>query len=223
MIQGVAFDMDGLMFDTERLGLEAWGYVGRKTGFVMPRDLWVSVFGYTREDIKRVILENLGQDFDYEGNWSLVIDYINNSIERNGTPLKPGLLKLLDYLKENGYRITVASSTPRYRVEYYLKHAGVDSYFEQIVCGDMVRRGKPEPDIYLEAARVMGLEPEDCLALEDSPRGILSAHRAGMRPVMIPDLIAPDEKTLSILYVKLRTLEEVIPLLEADRAGQNDS
>ncbi|MDD4715655.1 MAG: HAD family phosphatase [Oscillospiraceae bacterium] len=217
MIRGVAFDMDGLMFDTERLGLEAWEHVGRAQGFQMPRALWVSVFGMNGEDIRKTILSRLGENFDYDGHWKSIIAYINRQVESGGTPMKPGLKELLDYLKRNGYRFALASSTPRYRVEYYLKHAGVLDDFKTIVCGDMVRHGKPEPDIYLEATYQMGLQPEECMALEDAPRGILSAYRAGLRPVMIPDLIEPDEQTLSLLYKKLSTLHEVIPLLEADR------
>lgn len=222
MIKGVAFDMDGLMFDTEQLGLDAWAYLGAKYGFEMPRALWLSVFGLRFEEIEQVIKAHLGPHFPFAQYWVELKDYIDDFVAASGTPKKPGLVPLLQYLQANGYRLTVASSTPRNRVENYMKHAGVRAYFGEIVCGDMVARGKPAPDIYLKAAQVMGLPPEDCIALEDSPRGIHSAHAAGMHPVMIPDLLLADPETEALLYAKLPSLFDVISLLAKDRlpAGQ---
>ncbi len=96
----------------------------------------------------------------------------------------------------------------------YLKSVGVLDYFDVMVCGPMVENGKPEPDIYLRACELLKLNPSECLALEDSPNGIISAYHAGCKPVMIPDLSQPDEEILCLLYKKLNRLDCVIDLLE---------
>ena len=114
--------------------------------------------------------------------WQIVI------IEENGVEKKPGLDKLLEYLKKHGYKIAVATATDKLRSENYLRSVAVLGYFDIMVCGPMVKNGKPAPDIYLKASELLNLDPSECLALEDSPNGILSAYRAGCRPVMIPDL-----------------------------------
>ena len=129
-------------------------------------------------------------------------------------PVKPGLRPLLAFLRKNGYGMTVATSTDEEKTRYNLAKAGVEGYFAKIVCGDMVARGKPEPDIYLKACEVLGLAPAACMALEDSPAGILAAYRAGMRPVMVPDTVQPDAATEKLLYAKLPALDGVIGLLE---------
>lgn len=214
-IKGVAFDMDGLMFDTEQLGLDAWAHLGQKYGFQMPKALWLSVFGLRIGEIEQVICSHFGPRFPFAAYWEEIKAWIDDTILRSGTPKKPGLVPLLDFLQARGYQMTVATSTPRVRVEHYLAHAGVRQYFGNIVCGDMVSRGKPAPDIYLEAARVMGLPPSACIALEDSPRGIRAAHAAGMHPVLIPDLLPPDPDTEPLLLATLPSLSEVPVLLGA--------
>lgn len=222
MIKGIAFDMDGLMFDTEQLGLDVWAHLGSRHGFEMPRALWLSVFGLRFDEIQDIIKAHFGPSFPFARYWEELKRYVDDFVETGGTPKKPGLVPLLEYLLANGYRITVASSTPRSRVEHYMKHAGVRAYFGEIVCGDMVKQGKPAPDIYLRAAQVMGLPPEQCIALEDSPRGIRSAYAAGMYPVMIPDLLPADPETEALLYAKLSTLFDVIPLLEKTLCRQTE-
>ena len=216
MIRGVAFDMDGLMFDTEQMGLDAWAYLGQLHGFHMPRALWLSVFGMRWPDIQRTIQANLGQDFPFDQYWEELKAYVDQRIAQFGTPIKPGLLELLTFLEKHGYQFTVASSTPRSRVEQYMKGAGVLHRFGPIVCGDMVEHGKPAPDIYLQAAQVMGLPPQECIALEDAPRGICSAYLAGMHPVFIKDLLDLDAQTEPMVSAIVPSLYGVIDLLQAD-------
>ena len=111
--------------------------------------------------------------------------------EKTDLQLKPGAADLLPALKKAGYRLAVASSSPRDMVLTNLGRTGIDSYFDVVVCGDEVSRGKPDPDIFLLAAERLGLLPGDCYVLEDSPNGLLAARAAGCRPVMIPDLVPP--------------------------------
>jgi HAD superfamily hydrolase (TIGR01509 family) len=216
MIKGIVFDMDGLMFDTERLAVEGYAHAGVLTGFYMPPDIIKRCIGLNSENMARLIKEHFPEGFDYPTVRQIMVDYSTDYIEKNGVPLKAGLSELLNYLKHNRYQVTMATSTYRDRAEYYLSKAGIRAYFGEIVCGDMIRNGKPEPDIYLRASRVLSLPPGDCLALEDAPAGILSAHRAGLKPVMIPDLVQPDAQTKSLLCAELSSLTEVIGLLKKE-------
>ncbi|MBO5351842.1 MAG: HAD-IA family hydrolase, partial [Lachnospiraceae bacterium] len=129
-------------------------------------------------------------------------------------PVKKGLYVLLDYLKENGYKLAVASSTSKRGVERNLKSAGVLEYFDAIICGDMVEKSKPEPEIYLKACEALGVEPAEALALEDSRNGLLSAYRAGMKVIMVPDLWEADEEVKAFLWNMCNDLEEVKVFLE---------
>jgi len=217
MIHGVVFDMDGLMFDTERLAMESWIHAGKKLGAKITEALVLQTIGVDWEKTKDIFIGHFGPGFDYRKVREAWQRYVSESIARNGVPVKTGLLELLSYLYGHGYPMTVATSTERARAEACLENAGVRKYFGRIVCGDMIENGKPAPDIYRKAAEVIHTPPEECIALEDSPAGILSAHRAGMKPVMIPDLMQPDEPTAALLYAKLASLCEVVDLLEKDR------
>ena len=110
--------------------------------------------------------------------------------------------------------MAVATATDYARTKLYLSSIGVFSYFSQVICGDMVKNGKPEPDIYQLAVQKLGYEPGECVALEDSPNGILAAYRAGVLPIMVPDLDQPEEKTRQIAFQIVNNLKEVIPILE---------
>lgn len=213
MIKGIVFDMDGLMFDTERLSVRGWAFAGKQMGFDITEAMALKTLGLNIRDTERILRNVLGEGFDFSGAREIKVDYMTSYIERNGIPKKAGLTELLDYLTANHFKITVATSTERERAQYYFEKAGISKYFNKIVCGDMIEHGKPEPDIYLKASEILGVDPDECLALEDSPMGILSAYRAGVKPVMIPDLLQPDEKTSSLLYAKLSTLLDVIELL----------
>jgi HAD superfamily hydrolase (TIGR01509 family) len=213
MIKGIIFDMDGLMFDTERLVIKAWDFAGKQMGYSITKDIVIKTLGLNTENTRRVFIEHLGNNFDFYVFRKIRVDYMTDYIDKNGIPIKTGLIELLDFLKSNHYKMTVATSTEKEKTEYYFKKANISYYFDDIVCGDMIERGKPEPDIYLKASKIIGVAPNECLALEDSPIGILSAYRAGMKPVMIPDLVKPNEETNKILYAKLPTLFDVIELL----------
>jgi len=213
MIKGIVFDMDGLMFDTERLAAKAWTFAGEQMGLDITEAMAIKTLGLNKGDTDRVLSEEVGQAFDSSAARKIRGDYMTSYIENYGIPVKSGLFELLDYLNSNHYKITVATSSDREVARYNFDKAGISKFFNEIVCGDMIERGKPEPDIYLRASEIIGVKPNECLALEDSPMGILSAYRAGLKPVMIPDLLQPDEGTSSLLYAKLPTLFDVIELL----------
>ncbi len=137
---------------------------------------------------------------------------MRDDIEKKGMPVKKGLFELLVFLRERSIKFTIATSSAR-KNGYFLQKAGIAEYFGEIVTGDMISRGKPDPDIYLKACELIGMNPGDCIALEDSLMGIQSAHRAGLKPVMIPDLVPPDAETEKRLFARAGSLLEVIDLL----------
>ncbi|HEX3016983.1 MAG TPA: HAD family phosphatase [Caproicibacter sp.] len=220
MIQAVIFDMDGLMFNTEQLTKDIWDELGKGLGYenvsaVMPETMGV------RLDLSAGIFKrHFGDDFPHA---KFIEEYrvrFDEKLKSEGVPVKPGLFELLDYLKKEGYICAVASSTSRKRVMRYFEETGVTGYFKKIICGDMVEKSKPDPQIYLTAATEIGVEPKDCMVLEDSPNGCLAAYRAGMAAVMVPDQVQPDEKLQSMLFARVDSLKDVIPLLERIRNGK---
>lgn len=213
-IKGIIFDMDGLMLDTEKLLTCFWIKAAGEYGFDMKME---HVLGIRSLAAKYAIpkLQNIfGEDFDYRAIRSRRIELMNDYIKENGIEKKKGLDELLEFLKGK-FSIAVATATDYERTEMYLKKVGVFDYFDKIICGPMVENGKPAPDIYLKAAEELGLPPEECVALEDSPNGILSAYRAGCKPIMVPDLSQPDEETASMLYAKADSLSDVIDILNS--------
>ncbi len=214
LIQGVVFDMDGLMFDTEQLSVRAWEQTSRQLGIPIDREFIVATLGLNLRNSQRVFQTKLGASFDYLHARQIKLAYVTAQIEAQGMPLKAGLLELLDYLRDNRYRMTVATSNEADRTRYYLDKAGIAGYFDRIVTGDMIERGKPAPDIYLKACELIDTAPAACLALEDSPPGIRSASQAGLKAVMIPDLAQPTEEINRLLFARLNNLREVIQLLE---------
>lgn len=192
--KAVVFDMDGVLFDTERLCMESWDMIAGEHGICDMETIFMQCVGRNANDTKTLILNHYGQDFPYDDFCIETSKWFRQQIERNGMPIKTGVRELLDYLREEDYQIGLASSTKKASVISHLTDAGIRDYFSVIIGGDMVEHSKPRPDIYLLACEQMQVSPEETYAVEDSPNGIRSAHAAGMQPIMVPDLIAPDEE-----------------------------
>ncbi|MBQ4529909.1 MAG: HAD family phosphatase [Lachnospiraceae bacterium] len=214
MIKGIIFDMDGLMLDTEKLLLRFWCEAAREFGYPMEKEHVLSIRSLAAKYAIPKLKGYFGEDFDYPKVRSRRMELMNQFIEEQGIEKKKGLDELLAFLKENHYKISVATATDLSRTQKYLKNVGIDFYFDKIICASMVENGKPAPDIYLKAAEELSLPPKECMALEDSPNGILSAYRAGCLPVMIPDLDQPGEETKKLLFGKKDNLEQVIEILQ---------
>lgn len=213
MIKAVLFDMDGLMFDTEQLNMEAWYTAGAEFGVDFPKDLILKSCGRVSRDTKVLFGEYFGPSFHYESCRALQQKHMMELVHNGRLKGKPGLRRLLSFLREQGLKTAVATSSSSARAEEYLRIYGITAFFDAIVGGDMIERGKPDPEIYLKAAEAVGVKPENCLVLEDAPPGLLAASRAGMTPVMIPDLLPPDEHTRAISFRVLPSLAEVPPLI----------
>jgi len=214
-ILGVLFDMDGLVLDSEKLFSRFWREACARFGYHMSYEQSLQMRALSRERGQQTLHRFFGPDADYTAIRETRIDLMEAFIQENGVAVKPGIFELLAYLKERGIRTAITSSSPQERIRSYLGRHGLDTAFDALVSGREVPRGKPEPDIYLRGAEVLGLKSENCLALEDAPAGLLSAYRAECLPVMIPDLDQPDEDTIPLLYAKADSLLDIIPLINA--------
>ena len=217
MIKGVIFDMDGLMIDTEKLLTRFWCEAANLYGFNMTMEHVLGIRSLAAKFAEPKLKGIFGESFDYMAVRAKRIELMNDYIQKNGIEKKKGLDDLLEYLKQNGYSIAVATATDLKRTTAYLTRINIFHYFDKIVCASMVKSGKPEPDIYLKASEELGFLPSECIALEDSPNGIISAHRAGCKPIMIPDLSEPDEELLKICEARLDSLDLVIDYLKSNR------
>ena len=185
--KGVIFDMDGLMFDTENLSSECWVRVGRENNFEITRELIDSTRGLDRRKTKILLEEKFGDTFDFQVFSDRSRQYMDDVIKKQGMPIKAGLLELLEYIRENGLKCAVASSTERERVEYYLETAGIRKYFNTIVCGDKVKRGKPNPDIFRKAAECLQTKCSETAVFEDAFHAAETAKKDGFPVVAVYD------------------------------------
>ena len=213
-VRGVLFDVDGVILDTECLYSRFWMEACHFYGFPMTRGQSLQMRSLNKTAGQEKLQALFGPAADYTTIRQKRIELMDAFVEKEGVAAKPGIYTLLDALDERGIPCAITSSSPQQRLESYLTPLNLYHRFKKVISGYDVPRGKPEPDIYLRGAAELGLPPETCLALEDSPAGILSAHRAGCMPVLIPDQDIPGEDTLSLLYAKADSLADVIALLE---------
>ena len=212
-VRGVLFDVDGVILDTECLYSRFWMEACHFYGFPMTRGQSLQMRSLNKTAGQEKLRALFGPAADYTTIRQKRIELMDAFVEKEGVAAKPGIYTLLDALDERGIPCAITSSSPQQRLESYLTPLNLYHRFKKVISGYDVPRGKPEPDIYLRGAAELGLPPETCLALEDSPAGILSAYRAGCLPVLIPDQDTPGQDTLSLLYAKADTLTDVISLL----------
>ncbi len=210
----VIFDMDGLMLDTERLSVLAFDYAGEKTGLGPVGYMNDRMIGLTWAATQPIWIEEFGERYRAEEFRHYRDEFFAEYFRKYGVPTKPGLHEILAYLKNEGYRLAVASSSSSKSVTNQLKVVGVYDYFEAVICGDMVEHSKPAPDIYRRACETLGKAPVDCIALEDGKNGVLSAHAAGCRVIMVPDMWQPDAEVMAIVLTVKESLLDVIEYLK---------
>ena len=213
-IKAVLFDCDGLMFDTEIIAQQIWRDEALAAGVSLPDDFFTKITGAGGRDLQAYIrsvpgigrlLENMhGKRFDLNFWSSIHTDCLN----------RPGLIELWQWLRENHYLIAVCSSSAREYVTTLIGSVSVPLEYDEIICGDMVKHAKPDPEIFLTAASHLNVRPEQCLVLEDSRQGIMAARTAGMHSCFIPDTIIPDEEMEKAIEFRRETMSEVIGLLE---------
>lgn len=214
MIKGAVFDMDGLMFDTERLVYETWQMMMDELGFKYSLDIFKNTIGLRTDKAESYYNSLYGESFCYKPLKQRSREIFLKRVSSEGVPIKKGLIKLLDFLRENSIKTAVATSTSAQTAHKIIEMAGVYNYFDAFVCGDDVKNGKPHPEVFLKAAEKLGLSPVCCVAFEDSINGIKSAHSAKMKTVMVPDYLQPTQEILPMVDCLCEDLSQSIKFLQ---------
>ncbi len=222
----VIFDMDGVIFDSERVYIEAYKRLAPKYGLTdveAVHKACMDSIGVTRVKTREIFFAYVGHEFDYYA----YREDVQKELNKTDYELKPGVFELFDWLKENGIHTALASSTREVSVRKSLGKVDLIPYFDTLVCGDMVSHSKPHPEIFLTAAERLGADPKDCYVIEDSYNGIRAAHAAGMHPIMVPDILQPDDEIKGLAEVVLPSLFEVKEYLDtrvrcSQRYGRSD-
>ena len=212
-IKTVIFDMDGLMFDTERIAAQAWQETAGQMGFEITEERLRQLRGRNVIGGRKLFRQWYGDRVSYDEGRRRRALYVNRYIEEHGTPVKDGLAVLLDFLETHGYRKALATSSGRDTAVWYFQKAGLEFSFDVSVCGGEAANGKPAPDIFLKAVEKLGLRPGECLVLEDSFNGVRAAAAAGCPVIMVPDLQEADEEIKGLCWKVLGSLKEVVDYL----------
>jgi len=208
---GAIFDMDGLMLDTERPIVPLWIEAGKKYGVDIDPDLVSRTIGLNGGDIRALCLRELGAGFPYDTFHEYLNALIVQEFEK-GIGLKPGLIQLLDHFSALKVPLAVATSSRRESAIWKLRKTGIFDRFAAVAGGDEVKRGKPEPDVFLLAAEKLGQPPSLCVGFEDSPAGLLALHTAGIRSVFVKDVVEPPHEVLSTVWRRCNNLAEAVDL-----------
>lgn len=213
-VKAVIFDMDGVIFDSERIIIELWEDFGEKNNMLHMHDVTIRCVGLNDKATEEVFKEVYGEDYDYRRFQKIISKQYHEMADGGKLPMMIGVREILDYLKDNGYKIALASSTRTEVVSNQLKAANIYEYFDKVVCGDTVTHSKPHPEIFLEAADQLGVDITKVYIIEDSFNGIRAAHAAGAMPIMVPDMIEPDDEMREKAHKILNNLLEVIDFLK---------
>jgi len=209
----VIFDMDGLMFDTEKPFIRFWAELGSEFGYNIPQDIVMRMVGLNNESSRAVMYEEYGEDFPFDK----MVDKLRLLYKKErekGIPHKKGLLTLLDNLTAAKIPMGVATSTRIATATEMLRMAGVLDRFTAVTGGDEIKKGKPDPEIFLLAALRLGAQPSACVGFEDSPAGLAALHAAGIKSVFIKDLIEPPPDILSTVWRKCGDLAQAVQLFD---------
>lgn len=207
-IKAIIFDMDGVIFDTEMVYLKVWSEVFEKHGYKMTKEIYTSVLGTGRENVKKVFVNNYGSNLPIDDMYKEKDENLAKEIEK-GVALKAGAYEILKYLKENDFKIALATSAISKRAFKQLKQANIYKFFDAVVCRDEVEKTKPNPDIFLKAADKLNVNKSECIVIEDSSAGIKAAFNAGMIPIHVIDLKDADSDILEMAYKSFNSLNDV--------------
>lgn len=210
----VIFDMDGLIFDSERLFMKHLIKIANEYGYTITKEMYVNTLGLAGENLRKKMNEYCGPDYPLReiGEKSRVS--MKEEIMTDGLPVKPGIRDLLEYLKNKEIPVAVASSSPKRHVTEYLEITGLLNYFRLVIGGESVANSKPAPDIFFKVADELHMPFNKCMVLEDSENGIRAAYNARMIPVCIPDLKYPCDDVAGLADIILNDANELIDILE---------
>ena len=213
-MKSIIFDMDGVIFDTESLTFELWKRVAKQYDFPGIETLYPSFIGKSRAGIISLLTDKFGETFPFSEMIEQVSNLLHDTIDRNGPPLMPYAPEALSYLQNCGYHIALASSTPTDLIMKELSMVKLVSYFQVIIGGDQVLRGKPSPDIFLKACEGLGSPPQNTYVVEDSENGVRAAYAANTKVIMIPDMIKPSSEIRGMCFKILPNLNSIMEILK---------
>lgn len=208
-IKAVVFDMDGVIFDTERVYMEEWDEVFKKYGYKFKPSVYLDLMGTGRKNVRRVFKEVFGEDLPLDDMYKDKDAMIFETIRKGDLPIKKGAVELLDFLRKNGYKIALATSAIRERLDIQIKINNMHEKFDAMVCGDDITKSKPNPEIFIKAAEKLGVLPEECIVVEDSAAGIKGAHDGKMTAFHVEDLKVPDDDILRYAHKTFKNLDEI--------------
>ncbi len=214
-IRAVLFDMDGTLIDTEKYYRIYWPKALAEFGYEMTDEQALAIRSLGRPFAAAQFREWFGPEIDYVQVRDRRREMMEKGLRPEDIRRKPGAGEILETLRKRQIITAVATASDLERTKKYLKQVGIYEYFDRLISAAMVKEGKPAPDIYRYACEQLGLSPVQCIAVEDSPNGVLSAYRAGCRVVMVPDQTQPDKELQKYLWACVDTLSDIAPLLEA--------
>ena len=204
------FDVDGTLLDTERIYVRAWQAAAEKLGYRLPDDLMRRTRAIDPRIAAKMMEDEVGGGFSYEAVRKVRTEIGEAMVEADGHLLKPGARALLEALRGAGVPFAAVTSTGQAHTDRHLALAGIAELIPVRATGDMVTRGKPHPDIFLMAARLLGVDPAECYAVEDSGAGIRAAAAAGMKPILVPDLALVDAPTRAQAFRVADSLGDIL-------------
>lgn len=212
-LQKAIFDMDGLIFDSERLFMDYLGNSMAEKGYTLTWDIYVQSLGLDRKTVEKYMKSVYGEDYPFD-EMSKKARETMKAASMSGLPVKKGITKLLEYLKKNNVECVVASSSETKFVKMYLEGAGLSGYFTELTGGEKVKKSKPEPEIFLKA--LGGTEKNRAVIFEDSENGVKAAINAGIAVICIPDMKRPSEEVLKHTLACVNDAEEAIGIIKME-------
>ncbi|MDR0222685.1 MAG: HAD family phosphatase [Oscillospiraceae bacterium] len=216
MIKAVLFDMDGTVLDTEPMYKKAWKAAFEREGYEFNEELFNKCVGLSVALCKKLINETYGDSGLFDKTFPVAASWVYNYKKANGIPIKAGFVELSDYLRDNGVKSVIATSTSHNAAVEDLTYSGIIDRFDGIVGGDDTENGKPFPDPYIKAAELAGVGRDECIAVEDSKNGITSAHSAGIRCVYAKDFLEVPSETEEKAFRKVKSLKEIINIIKEE-------